>query len=147
MKVGIGADNNAFELKEFIKTVLADNGFEVEDYGCYSEDSIDYPGIAEKVAHGILVGEVQKGILLCGTGIGMAMAANKVRGIRAAQVHDVYSAKRAELSNNAHIITIGSKVVGPALAAELVTTFLAQHFVESPSSEKIAQVMELENKC
>ncbi|MGT2950065.1 sugar phosphate isomerase [Streptococcus cuniculi] len=147
MKVGIGADNNAYVLKEFIKTVLASHGYDVEDYGCYSEDSIDYPGIAEKVSNGILAGEVQKGILLCGTGIGMAMAANKIKGIRAAQVHDVYSAKRAELSNNAHIITIGSKVVGQDLAAELVLTFLGQHFVESPSSKKIAQVMELENRC
>ena len=146
MKIGIGADNNAFQLKKFLIEKLESQGYVLKDYGCYSEDVIDYPGIAEKVSQGILSNEIDKGILLCGTGIGMAMAANKIKGIRAAQVHDIYSAQRAELSNNAHIITIGSKVVGADLAYALVHEFLSQNFVESPSSKKIEQVMALEEK-
>ena len=144
MKIGLGSDHNAFALKESLKQYLIEAGHEVKDYGCYSEESVDYPDVAKNVAEGILKEEVAKGILCCGTGIGMAIAANKIKGIRAAQVHDVYSAERAELSNNAHIITIGSKVVGDALAKKLVSVFLKEHFVESPSSRKIEKIMEFE---
>lgn len=144
-KIGIGSDHNAFDLKEFVKGVLESNQYEVVDYGCFSKEDVSYPGIASTVSHAVLDGSVEKGILLCGTGIGMAMAANKINGIRAAQVHDLYSAQRAELSNNAHIITIGSKVVGPELAAGLILEFLSQQFVESPSSRKIEELMELEH--
>ncbi|MGY3725554.1 ribose 5-phosphate isomerase B [Granulicatella balaenopterae] len=144
MKIGLGSDHNAYILKETIKDYLIESGYEVEDYGCYSKDSVDYPEIAKKVAEGILSGEVTKGILCCGTGIGMAMAANKIKGIRAAQVHDVYSAERAELSNNAHIITLGSKVVGDELAKHLINVFLNEHFKESPSSRKIQKIMDFE---
>lgn len=144
MKIGIGSDHNAYNLKEYINTRLLDAGHEIVDFGCYSKDTVDYPEVAAQVSHAILEKKIEKGILFCGTGIGMAMAANKIKGIRAAQVHDMYSAQRAELSNNAHIITIGSKVVGEALAGELVLEFLSQKYVDSPSGEKIKQVMNLD---
>ncbi|HFI0149300.1 TPA: ribose 5-phosphate isomerase B [Streptococcus suis] len=144
MKVGIGCDHNAFHLKEQVKQHLESQGHTVEDVGCYSIDAIDYPGVALKVTDYILSDRVERGILLCGTGIGMAMAANKVKGIRAAQVHDVYSAQRACLSNNAHIITIGSHIVGLNLAKMLVDEFLAQQFVPTGSARKIEQLMDIE---
>lgn len=146
MKLGIGCDHNAFYLKQELIPYLESQGHEIVDIGCYSSDEVDYPGVAKNLSTMILDEQVHKGILLCGTGIGMAMAANKVKGIRAAQTHDVYSARRACLSNNAHIITLGSQIVGPGLAKIIVDEFLSQEFVESASSRKIAQVMDIEEE-
>lgn len=150
MKVAVGADVNAFELKEELKRYLESEGFEVVDYGIYSKDPVDYPRVAAKVAEGILNKEAERGILFCGTGIGMALAANKVKGIRAAQTHDTYSAERAELSNQAQIITIGSKVVGVELAKKIVSAYLSVDFSfegsGKNSARKVEEIMEMENR-
>lgn len=144
MKVGIGSDHNAFEMKTILGVYLEEQGIEVIDYGCYSAAEVDYPNIAFDVANGIIQGEIDRGILCCGTGIGMAMAANKVHGVRAAQCHDTYSAERAQLSNNAQIITMGSKVIGIETAKKVVKEYLSVTFTGGNSARKIEQIMQKE---
>ena len=111
LKIGVGSDHNGFELKETVKKYMEELGHEVVDYGCYSKDAIDYRDVAFQVAEGVSKGEVERGVLVCGTGIGVCIAANKYPGIRAAMAHDVYSAERAQLSNNAQIITMGAQIM------------------------------------
>ena len=106
--IALGCDHGGYELKQEIKKYLDEKGIEYKDYGCDSLDSVDYPIYAKKVAHAILDGECEKGILICGTGIGVSIAANKVPGAYAALVNNVYQAQRAQLSNNANIITLGA---------------------------------------
>jgi ribose 5-phosphate isomerase B len=146
MKIGVGSDHNAFELKEVVKAYIEGLGHEVIDYGCYSKDEIDYPGVAFNVATEINNGVIERGILICGTGIGMSIAANKVPGIRSAQCHDVYSAERAQLSNNAQIITMGAKVIGEELAKEVVKAYLNVSFQGGNSGRKIDQIMDKEKE-
>ena len=144
MKLAVGCDNIAIALKEDINKYIESLGHSIVDCGCYTADPIDYPDVATVVTDAILKGEVERGILLCGTGIGMAMAANKVKGIRAAQCYDEYSAERAALSNDSHIITIGAKTVGPETAKRIVKTWLENSFSGGPSAKKIAKIMEIE---
>ena len=144
MKIGIGADHNAFEVKEQLIEYIHSLGHEVKDYGCYSTENIDYPYIAFKVSQAILDKKVERGILICGTGIGMAIAANKVIGIRAAQVNDLYSAERAQLSNNAQVITFGAKIVTVDVMKLLTKEYLSNNFQEGNSSRKINQITEKE---
>lgn len=144
MKIGIGSDHNAFEMKSLLKKHIEAKGIEVVDYGCYSTEEVDYPNVAFNVANAVVEEEIERGILFCGTGIGMAMAANKIPGVRAAQVHDTYSAERAQLSNNAQIITLGSKVVGIEVAKKIVDEYLSVHFEGGNSARKIDQIMEKE---
>ena len=146
MKIVVGADNLGFELKEFVKKVLEDNGIEVIDVGVFNKDAVDYPDIAEKAANIVVSGECDRGILVCGTGIGMAIAANKVEGIRAAVCHDVYSAKRSIKSNNVQIMTLGALVVGQALAKSLVETWIKSEFTGGPSARKIDKIMQIEKR-
>lgn len=145
MKVGIGCDHNAFELKEVVKSYVKELGHEVEDYGCYSMDAIDYPDVAFKVASGVSNGEVTRGILLCGTGIGMCIAANKFPGIRAALTHDVYSAERAQLSNDAQIITIGSQILGPEATKKVVEAYLKSQWAGG-SQRKVDKIVDKEKE-
>jgi ribose 5-phosphate isomerase B len=144
MKLAIGSDHLGFPLKEELKEYIASLGYEVVDYGCFSTDPVDYPDIAVAVAQGVVKGEAERGLLVCGTGIGMAMAANKVKGIRAAQCPDVYSAERAAKSNNAQIITLGARVLGPEIARAIVKTWLESQFGGGPSQRKIDKIMALE---
>lgn len=144
MKIGIGADHNAFKAKEDLKQYIEELGHTVKDYGCYSEDDVDYPGIAFKTAEGVMSEEVDRGILICGTGIGMAISANKVKGIRAAQVHDPYSAERAQLSNNAQIITFGSKIIGVDVMKFLTKEYLSNTFQGGNSGRKVQQIIDRE---
>lgn len=146
MKIAIGADKLGASLKEELKKYIESLGYEVIDYGCEENcESVDYPDIAKKVAVDIRSGNCERGILICGTGIGMAMAANKIKGIRAAQCHDVYSAERAAKSNNAHIITLGALIVGPQVAKPVVKTWLESFFIDSPSTIKINKLMAFED--
>jgi len=147
MKVAIGCDNNGYALKEEIKEYVRTLGHEIIDCGCNSPDPIDYPDIAMVETERILDGKADRGILICGTGIGMAMAANKVPGIRAAQCHDVYSAERAAKSNNAHIITLGAQIIGSQVARNVVKTWLDSHFSGGPSAQKIAKIMNIEQQA
>ncbi|MCM3567341.1 ribose 5-phosphate isomerase B [Neobacillus mesonae] len=146
MKIGVGCDHNAFKLKEEVKAFIEELGHEVVDYGCYSEEAVDYPGVAFKVATDINEGNVERGILFCGTGIGMSIAANKIPNIRSAQCHDEYSAERAQLSNNAQIITMGSKVIGPEVAKKIAKTYLSVSFQGGNSARKIQQIMDKEKE-
>lgn len=139
-KVAIGADPNATALKELIKKHLTDLGFESEDYG--SDDPI-YANVAFKVAEAVAGGKQDRGILLCGTGIGMSIAANKVPGAYAALCSDAYSTARSRKSNNANIMTIGAQVTGPELAKSLVTIWMNAEYTPGGKSEpKIQRITE-----
>jgi ribose 5-phosphate isomerase B len=144
VKIAIGSDHNAFELKEELKTYMIDEGYDVVDYGCHSCEAVDYPDVSFRVGNDIMKGEVDRGILICGTGIGVAIAAGKVPGIRAALCHDTYSAERAQLSNNAQILTMGAKVIGPEAAKKVLNAYLGASFAGGPSARKIQQIAEQE---
>lgn len=138
MKIAIGCDEAANAMKDSLKATLLAQGHEVTDFGTHDNQPVLYPDIGIEVAQAIARGQAERGLLLCGTGIGMAIAANKVPGIRAAQTHDTYCAERAALSNDAHIITIGARVIGIELAQRIVQTFLAAQYVAgSPSQPKL----------
>lgn len=146
LKVAIGADDAATALKNQVKAHLKSRGIEAVDF---SHDAADhdqmYPDIAFNLASAIREGKFERGILLCGTGIGMAIVANKVPGIRAAQCHDVYSASRARKSNDAQIMTIGARVVGNELALTLVDTWLDAEFEAGRSAPKVERITHYEN--
>lgn len=126
--IAIGCDHGGFELKQEIMKYLEDKGYEYKDFGTYTPDSCDYPVYAKKVAHAILDGECEKGILICGTGIGIGITANKIKGIRAALCHDEFSARATREHNDSNIVTLGARVVGPGLAINIVDTFLNTEF-------------------
>ncbi len=126
--IGIGADHGGFELKRELIVYLEKNGYEYKDYGCYDANAIDYPDIAQPLARDVAEGELDKGILICGTGIGISIAANKVEGIRAALCHDVFSAEATRLHNDANILAMGGRVVAGGLAIKIVETFLNTDF-------------------
>jgi len=140
MKIAIGCDEAACDLKDSIKHHLIAQGHEVKDYGTHDGQPVLYPEIAITVAEAIARGEHERGVLLCGTGIGMAISANKVPGIRAAQTHDTYSAERASRSNDAQIITLGARVVGGELAKAIVERFIASSFDGGRSLPKVEAI-------
>lgn len=138
--VAIGSDDAGYALKAFLVEVVRAEGYEVRDYGCDSPTPVDYPDVALEVARAIARGDHDRGILICGTGIGMAIAANKVPGVRAAQAHDPYSAERARKSNDAQILTLGARVIGPELAASLVRIWLRSEFAGGASARKVGKI-------
>ena len=143
----IGCDSAAVALKNTLTAHLREKGYQVEDMGVSDPaDDTAYAYVAEKVAHKVLEEEGRRGILLCGTGIGVAIAANKVPGIRAAQIHDIFSAERAALSNAANIVTLGARVVAPQLAQRLLDQWLVLKYQDGPSTLKIAAIQEVEKK-
>jgi ribose 5-phosphate isomerase B len=146
MLLAIGCDEAGFDLKEKLKEYLKGLGQEVQDYGAYDTRPVLYPDIAVKVAEAILSGKYERGILICGTGIGMAIAANKVPGIRAAVCHDSYSAERARKSNDAQIIALGARIIGEELAKNLIATWLKSEFQGGGSTPKVQKIMEYENR-
>lgn len=146
LKVAIGSDEAAFDLKEILIRHVRELGYDVEDFGTFNAEPILYPDVAFKVATAIKEGHFDRGVLVCGTGIGVAISANKVPGIRAAQAHDTYSAGKARTSNDAQIVTLGARVVGPELAKDIVTTFLGQSFPGGPSAQKVAKISEYESR-
>ena len=137
MKIAIGCDEAAYDLKELVKKHLTDAGYELTDFGTHNAQPVLYPNIAIEVAEQVAQGHFERALLLCGTGIGMAISANKVKGIRAAQCHDTYSAERASRSNDAQIITIGARVVGPELAKAIVDAWLKSTFDGGRSQPKV----------
>lgn len=126
--IAIGCDHGGYYLKQGIIEFLKKSGYEYNDFGTYSDESCDYPEYAKKVAHAVADGKCEKGIIICGTGIGVSMAANKVKGIRAALVHDCFSAKATREHNDANVLTMGARVIGPGLAEEIVKIFLETPF-------------------
>lgn len=121
--IAIGSDHGGYALKEEIVKYLKEQNIDYKDIGCYSEESCDYPQYGKAVAQLVASGECEKGILICGTGIGISIAANKVKGIRAALCHDCFSAQAAREHNNANILAMGARVIGPGLAIKIVETF------------------------
>lgn len=141
----LGADHGGFELKEQIKKHLDEKGVEYEDYGTMTGEAIDYPIIARKVAEAVAAGEFDKGILCCGTGIGISIAANKVKGIRCACCSDCFSAKYTRLHNDANIIAMGGRVIGAGLACMMVDVFLETEFEGGRHSRRVGLITEIEN--
>lgn len=141
--IGIGSDHGGFHLKQTIIQHLKEKGYEVKDYGCYSEESCDYPVYAKAVAQAIKKGEIDRGILTCGTGIGISITANKIPGIRAASCSDTFSARAAKEHNHANILALGERVVGKGLALDIVDTFLEAEF--SSDGRHIRRIEMIEN--
>jgi ribose 5-phosphate isomerase B len=146
MSIAIGCDEAAYDLKETLKAMLAGLGHAVTDYGTFEAKPVLYPDIAFAVAEDIAAGRHARGVLLCGTGIGMAISANKVAGVRAAQCHDTYSAERARKSNDAQIITMGARVVGAELAKSILAAWLAAEFEGGRSQPKVTRITEYEQR-
>lgn len=147
MKIAIGSDHGGFRLKEEIVKVIEQLGHEVTDYGCTCGDAVDYPDYASEVCDKVVSGEVDRGILICGTGIGMSIAANKIPGIRCALVHDVFSAKATREHNDTNVLAMGERVIGPGLAAEIVRVWLTTEFSnEERHINRIQKVKKLEEK-
>lgn len=146
MKIAIGCDHGALALKESVKGVLAELGAELDDLGTYTEESVDYPDIAEKVCAEITAGRAERGVVLCGTGIGISIAANKIKGIRCALCSEAYSARMARAHNDANVLALGGRVLGPELAADVVRTFFAQDFEGGRHARRVGKIMALENK-
>ena len=144
MKVAIGCDHGGLHLKEDIKSLLADGGYEVTDFGTNSTDSVDYPDIAVPVANAVANGEFERGILICGTGIGIGIAANKVKGIRAALCHDTFSAHASREHNNANILTMGDRIIGPGLARDIVKIWLTTEFEGGRHERRVAKIADIE---
>jgi ribose 5-phosphate isomerase B len=142
MKIAIGCDEAAFAMKETLKKFLVSKGHEVDDYGVYDETPVLYPDIAVKVSQSITSGKNERGVLVCGTGIGMAISANKVPGIRAAVGHDLFSVQRSRRSNDCQVITFGSRVIGEKLAVELLSVWLECEFEGGGSAEKVDKINE-----
>ncbi|MBE6754915.1 MAG: ribose 5-phosphate isomerase B [Ruminococcaceae bacterium] len=144
--VAIGCDHGGYELKKEIIAHLTKNGVEFKDFGTYDGNSVDYPDIAKLVCKSILSGECENGILVCGTGIGISIAANKHKGIRAAVCSDEFSAKFTRLHNDANVLCLGGRVVGPGLACELVDIFLSTGFEGGRHALRVDKITAIENE-
>lgn len=145
--IALGSDHAGFALKQQIKEHLNERHIEFKDYGTFGEESCDYPDFAKKTCEGVLNGECTLGILICGTGIGMSMAANKISGIRAAACSDYFSAKFTREHNDANILCLGARVIGAGLACELVDVFLDTPFSNGANHiRRISKIKSLETK-
>lgn len=149
MKLVIGCDHGAVSLKEAVKKVLAEfKDIQVEDVGTYNDVSVDYPDIAEKVCSAVASGGADRGIVLCGTGLGISIAANKIKGIRAALCHDVFSARMSREHNDANVLAMGGRVIGAGPAGEVVRAWVTTDFSHDERHQRrIAKMMALEDKC
>ena len=150
-KIGIGADDAALELKQTLVEHLEEKGYEVEDYSPLSKEQaknaeINYPDVAVEVAEAVAKGEHDQAILCCGNGLGMSITANKVPGVRAAQCHDVYSAERAKKSNNAQVLTMGGRVIGPEAAKTVLNAFLESEFGGGSLGPKVEKMNEVDRR-
>jgi len=146
MKIIIGSDHFAREMKDDLKAHLEELGHDVTDVGARDDTPVDYPDVAEELAQEIAAGKYERGVLVCGTGIGMAIAANKIPGVRAACCHDPYSAERARKSDDAHIITMGAQVIGPAVARSLLDIWLESEFAGGRSTPKVEKLKALDER-
>ncbi|SES82610.1 ribose 5-phosphate isomerase B [Natronincola peptidivorans] len=146
MKIAIGSDHGGYGLKEIIKEHLKDKGFFITDFGTDSEASCDYPEFAEKVGEAVVKAEYDRGILICGTGIGISIAANKIPGIRCALVGDCFSAKATRQHNDANVLALGARVVGPGLALEIVDVWLNAEFEGGRHQKRVEKISSIEEK-
>ena len=143
--IAIGADHGGFELKEVVKKHLEERKIEYKDFGTYSGEAVDYPVIAKSVGEAVAKGEFECGILVCGTGIGMSIAANKVKGIRAACCSDTFSARFTKMHNNTNILCFGGRVIGAGLAIDVVDAYLDASFEGGRHEKRVNMIMEIEN--
>lgn len=146
MKIALGSDHGGYDLKCAIQEFLEKKGHEVVDFGTDSHDSCDYPLIAEPAARAVAARECDRGILICGTGIGIGIAANKIAGVRAALCHDTFSARASRNHNNANILTMGQRVVGVGLALDIVDVWLSSEFEGGRHERRLAEIADLETK-
>lgn len=146
MKIAIGCDHGGINLKTKIIQAVVDLGYTYIDCGTYDEKSVDYPDFAKKVALAVKSGEVDKGILMCGTGIGISIAANKVKGIRCAHCTDVFSAEMSARHNNANIIALGGRITNETDAYSIVKTFLTSQFEGGRHQDRINKITQIENE-
>lgn len=146
MRIALGSDHGGYELKEIIKKHLLQKGFEVVDFGTNSTDSCDYPQFAVAVGEAVATGAYERGILICGTGVGISIAANKIPGIRCALVGDCFTAKATREHNNSNVLALGGRVVGPGLALEIVDTWLGTDFQGGRHQNRVDLITEIEKK-
>ena len=145
MKIAIGCDHAGLQLKNAVVAHLKDRGFEVNDCGTYDSASCHYPVFAKKVADEVASGNAEKGILVCGTGVGMSMAANKVKGIRAACCSDTFSARFTKMHNNTNVLCFGGRVLGAGLALDIVDSYLDASFEGGRHEKRVNMIMDIEN--
>lgn len=147
MKIVLGADHAGYELKEAMATRLVDSGYQIVDVGTHSTDSVDYPDVAEALGRAVLDGKAERGILICGSGAGASIAANKLKGIRATVAHDVYTAHQSVEHDDVNVLTLGARVVGSAQAWELVQSFVNARFSgDERHIRRVNKVKALEEK-
>lgn len=144
MRIAVGSDHGGFNLKGEVLTVLKELGHEARDFGTYSLESVDYPEIALAVASVVAKGEFEHGIIICSTGTGVSIAANKVKGIRAALCHDTFSARRAREHNNANVLCMGEFVIGKGVAREVVNAYLSSEFEGGRHERRVGKIMAIE---
>jgi ribose 5-phosphate isomerase B len=146
MKIAVGADHLGYPLKEVVREHLESLGHEVVDFGVTDQRPVDYPDVAVEVAQAVADGTFGRAILVCGTGIGMSITANKIPGVRAANVADPYSAERARKSNDAQVLCLGARVVAPEVARIIVDHWLASEFQGGESARKVAKIVALDTR-
>lgn len=145
MRIAIGCDHKGLGLKQLIMQIIADAGHNTEDFGCYTADSVDYPDIAEQVAQAVAKCDFSQGILICNTGIGMSIVANKIRGIRAALCHDAFSARRARQHNDANILCLGTELE-PDVIREIIEAYLTSEFEGGRHLRRLNKIKTMEGK-
>lgn len=146
MKIVIGNDHAAVEMKGIIRAYLEDKGYEVINKGCDTEDRVDYPDYAEKIGNAVVSGEAELGIAICGTGVGMSIAVNKIRGIRAVCCSEPYSAKLSRMHNDSNVLCFGARVVGPEMAKMIVDEWLNASYLGQHHEARVAKIKALEDK-
>lgn len=146
MKIALGCDHGGFALMKEIKAHLDELRIEYEDFGTYSEDSCNYPVFAERAANAVVSGKCDFGIVVCGTGIGISISANKVRGVRCALCHDCFSAEMTRRHNDANMLAMGARVIGPGLALKIVDAFLGASFDGGRHAERVALISDIEKR-
>jgi ribose 5-phosphate isomerase B len=146
MKVALGCDHAGFILKDVVRACLAQAGHEVLDEGTDSDASCDWPEFAERVARRVVSGEAERGIVICGTGIGMSMTANKLPGVRAALCNDLYTARYSRLHNDANVLAMGARVIGPGMAEEIVSVWMETPFEGGRHSRRLEKLKEVESR-
>lgn len=146
MQIALGSDHGGYNLKQKICEFLRERGYSFRDYGTFDAAAVDYPDFAFQVAEAVRSGECERGILVCGTGIGVSIAANKLPGIRAALCHDTFSARASREHNNANILAMGERVVGPGLALEILDTWLQAEFCGGRHLRRVEKIAEIEKR-
>jgi ribose 5-phosphate isomerase B len=144
VRIAIGSDHRGFALKEALKELLAELGHEWVDFGCQSEEPVDYPDIGRPLAEAVAAGEYQRGILICGSGVGMSIAADKVKGVRAALCENSFTARLARRHNDANVLCLGSWCIGQGLAEEIVRVFLSEDFEGGRHARRLEKIRAME---